>query len=260
MPRQKKVQKFDFSGFKRWDQPVMAVKELFSNDKDVISAVRKYIDDSTAVNKEVDYWVRHNIDFAEKVGNFDNLREWQVTGMISPLYRDPKSQYRIEVDKKFFAWYDNHEGAQEVYKAVTKEAYCYYKPDDSYEYDLKNAPEGWRDRPECAYQFAKYVGTHEGRTYIEKNREQKFEEGDLVVLRKPFVGNYDYDPHYRNDTMKPDDLRYGTVMAANTGEIHHHSRGGKGSRNINVMWFGKGGNIVAVPERVLKWESRKRTT
>jgi hypothetical protein len=261
MARQKKVEKFDFSGFKHYDELWKRIRMYEPDDSVLIGEIGAFI---AAHPDHNDYWLKKNYERLKEAGSFDksNLQELQQRNVVQVLLTDPQNKYRQRIDKEFLEWYDGHEGAQELYKEVSQNRYYFY---DETMTGIYNAHEAqakfteWKARPAWAHHFESVVSDSNAKYYIEKNREQKFEEGDLVVLRKPFVGNYDYDPHYRNDTMKPEDLRYGTVMAANTGTINRHSRGGRGSREVNVMWFGKNGDIVGIPERCLKWESRKRT-
>jgi hypothetical protein len=101
------------------------------------------------------------------------------------------------------------------------------------------------------------VNDYSCKQFREIKRPQVFAEGELVVLRDPFIRNYRYDPYYNGSTT-PDatNQRVGTVMA-NTEKINSRSRAGKGSRNINVLWIGTA-EPKMIPERMIKSYERKR--
>jgi hypothetical protein len=161
-------------------------------------------------------------------------------------------------------WYASHEGIQEVYKAVAKSRYYWHKDNFATEYGYNNnrlegqelIDSGVLDTPRDYMDIINVLSNNDARSHIEKNREQVFIEGDLVVLRTPYVGRWDYDPTVRSGENKPhDEPRYGTVMEQGTGNLLSW-RGAKGSRQVSVLWFGKD-EITEVPEKIIKLESRK---
>lgn len=164
----------------------------------------------------------------------------------------------------FHAWYNSRPDIQEIYKWAwtTNTSYFYViHPDLAqwvYKGDTDWKPE-WEQAPATSTMFWRVCGDWNVRKFIAVNRETPYSEGDLVLLRSPFVGNWDYDPLWERENM-PDKTvpRIGTILEM-TSEIHRNSRAGKGSRAVNVLWNGTT-EAKLVPERVLKLYERKRRT
>ena len=274
MARPKKIDPFDFkTQFPNIDNIHAVLKEAYSEDA-LYDKVRDIIKADRVGNPSAHYWLWPKIDLIEAgthPRSYLSPYDWDSMLGIIVSNGDPV----IEVfNTKFVEWYDGNTVAQELYKHVAKKAWSFRDKYDKYVncnynsyYGQKPAikaeaeqVEKYRDHPCNVLNFAQVASSQEGRQYAETNREQKYAEGDIVVLRAPFVGNHRYDPHWRNSEMKAEDLRYGTVMLADTSKFNYRSRGGKGSRLINVMWMGtESVETVEVPERCLKWESRKRS-
>lgn len=268
MARPKKIDPYDFkAAFPNLGDAHHVLKERYSDDE-IFGKARAFIEADRIKNPGSHYWIWPKVeqvvngaDRATTLSSYDwsNLREVIIHN------GDPAID---EHHAKFVEWYDANVPAQELYKAVAPNAWSFRDTKNGYingsrfnsSEEDKNAVKSYREHPHNAFNFLNVAYGEEGRKYAESHREQKFQEGDIVVLRQPFVGNHRYDPHWRNNDMKADDLRYGTVMLADTDKFNRRSRGGKGSRLINVMWMGtEDAETVAVPERCLKWESRKRS-
>lgn len=155
-----------------------------------------------------------------------------------------------EYTKKFFDWYDNRPDMQEMYGACTGNNWWFY---DNYG-NHKNRDEGialgWDKRPPNVEMFERVANSWEGSKYRELKRDVVFEVGDQVVLRKPFIGTYRYDPIYYSQEVDKTADRIGMVVQQKE-EISRRSRGGKGSRMINVLWLNTG-ETKALPERCIK--------
>ena len=270
MARPKKIDPFDFkSTFPNLGNAHAVLKEKYSEDE-LYAKAAEFIKQDRLKNPGSHYWLWPKIE-AVTNGTADrtaaiNAYDWSSLLEVIIHNGDPAIE---EHHAKFVEWYDANTVAQELYKAVAPNAWSFRDEKNGYvnghHYisagNDANHAKPYREHPRNAFNFANIAYGEEGRKYAESHREQKFQEGDIVVLRAPFVGNHRYDPHWRNNDMKTDDLRYGTVMLADTDKFNRRSRGGKGSRLINVMWMGtEDAETVAVPERCLKWESRKRSS
>jgi hypothetical protein len=159
--------------------------------------------------------------------------------------------------KDFFVWYNSRADMQELYHFGM--ANTWYVPVGGiwlYK-DAEGWDKNWEKAPASAEMFFRVVNDYSCKQFREIKRPQVFEEGELVVLRAPFVGDWRNDPYYEG-SKTPDgtNLRIGTVMA-NTDKINNRSRAGKGSRNINVLWIGNAEPTV-IPERMIKHHERKR--
>jgi hypothetical protein len=152
-----------------------------------------------------------------------------------------------ELDNKFFLWYDSRPDMQEMYKSCTPNLWWFYD-----RYGQHHTPEvakanGWHDRPQTWQMFKNIANSGEAVKFRELNREIKYDIGDMVQLRTPFVFSWDYDPC--RDLAK-EIPRVGTVVE-HKDQISRHSRGGHGSRLINVLWL-TSGETKALPERTIK--------
>ena len=111
--------------------------------------------------------------------------------------------------------------------------------------------------------FNEVYESTEARKMRELARETPYLEGDLVLLRTPYVGHRDHDPYYINPASKaaqegqttPDKSqpRLATVIAV-TDELGSW-RHCKGSKVLKVVWIGQE-DIVNVQERYVKWHMR----
>lgn len=165
-------------------------------------------------------------------------------------------------DADFWAWYNGRPDMHEVYQYGMQNAnYAMNPANGEWVYkDGKDWDKSWETTPANSEMFFRVTGDYNVRRFREVNRDPVFSEGDLVHLRAAFIGRRDYDPLYgtidRYGTPDASVMRLGTVMQLTT-EINRYSRGGKGSRNVNVLWFGTTEPMM-VPERIIKHHERKR--
>jgi hypothetical protein len=185
-----------------------------------------------------------------------NLLTTAQKSYLLRLCRYNTPEYK-EHKEKFFLWYNERPDLQELYQFGMTNAW--YVPADGVW--IYKGGEGWdtawEKAPANAEMFFRAANDYSCKQFREIKRPQVFAEGELVVLRDPFIRNYRYDPYYNGSTT-PDatNQRVGTVMA-NTEKINSRSRAGKGSRNINVLWIGTAEPRM-IPERMIKSYERKR--
>lgn len=171
----------------------------------------------------------------------------------------------IQYEKDFLLWYNSRPDIQEIYRWAFTDAsggamYIQHPFSNTWSYKGDSDwDSSWEQNPINSDMFWRVCGDWNVRKFIAVNRETTYSEGDLVVLRTPFVGNWDYDPLWERHNM-PDKtvLRIGTILEM-TDNIHRNSRAGKGSRAVQVLWNGTSESKL-VPERVLKHLERKRRT
>lgn len=176
-------------------------------------------------------------------GSITSSQLWTLGNIAvfgSPVY--------LDFEQKFFAWYDSREDIQELYTEIAKISYWFYNKQGQHLSSQEAKDGGFHDRPDGWFMFDRIVSSWEGNRLRELKRDVVYDVGDLVVVRKPFVGSYLHDPCYGKVDVDTD--RIGTV-AENTEKIYNRSRGGKGSRLINVIWINTG-ETKAVPERIIK--------
>lgn len=173
-------------------------------------------------------------------------------------------KYESEEYKKYhedmISWYNSRPDIQEMYQFAMKQEYVSVISPVTNRYCSKGVPEwnpSWEISPASPIMFWRAMSSWNVKKFRAVNADTMFEEGDLVELRKPFIGDWRYDALYDGkDTPPPTSIRLGTVMEM-TDNVHQHSRAGKGSRLINVLFVGKA-EVVGVPERVIKLHERKR--
>lgn len=179
----------------------------------------------------------------ERDGFITDSQKWTLENMAAAFTPEWDA-----FNAKFFTWYDSRPEMQEVYKATTENSWWFYDRGGQHHNSEHARNMGWMDRPDNWAMFQTHAYGHAGSKYRELKREVVYDVGDMVQLRTPMVGSWRYDPLYQGgDRTSP---RIGTVME-HTEEISNKSRGGKGSRLINVLWLSNG-QRSAVPERVLK--------
>ena len=178
------------------------------------------------------------------------------------LCRKNSPEY-VMYTNNFFAWYNARPDMSELYQYGITQAWYLQHPvtgDWTYKDNDKDWDKAWDTAPATPDMFWRVVSDYNTRRFREVSRDPVYNEGDLVTLRAPFIGRWGYDPYVGTnpDGSTPDAAtpRVGTVMQLTT-EINRNSRGGKGSRNINILWLGTT-EIKPVPERVVKWHERKR--
>jgi hypothetical protein len=190
-------------------------------------------------------------DFVPNVKN-----TWETTGGISSSQKWTLENLAADwcpeweaFNTKFFEWYDSRPDMQEMYAACSKKNWWFYDRQGNHHNVDQAAEKGWLTRPENFHMFERVANGHEGSKYRELKRDVVYDVGDQVMLRRPFVGSYTYDPCYGKG-LSYVEARVGMVVE-HKDAISRRSRGGKGSRMINVLWITTG-EQVQVPERVIK--------
>jgi hypothetical protein len=217
--------------------------------------------------------------FANRDITADNWREkvtdpngYRMAGFVSLCFLASPEFDRI--NEEFLNEYDSRQDLQEFYKKFySHTSYIDDRWGNSWQTSAYSAPEEqervkefrskYTDRPLDFTMFETITNQHEAARWREVNRDTPYQPGDLVRLRDPYAGHQDYDPMYvsRYDILHngkqpaPDKAtpRIGTVMKV-TDETRRW-RAGKGSKLIEVLWFGKE-ETVYVQERIIKWEER----
>lgn len=190
-------------------------------------------------------------DFAKSIKEANAKNGGITPNQRSTLYNlaSPLSPDWDDVNTRFFAWYDSREDMQAMYRECAIKFWWHY---DRYgrHHSVEVAREkGWLDRPDNWRMFQTVAYSGEGSRYRELNRQVVYDVGDQVMLRTPFKGSYRYDPCYGAGIPAADE-RIGMVVE-HKDSISRKSRGGKGSRLINVLWL-TNGEQKAVPERIIK--------
>lgn len=150
---------------------------------------------------------------------------------------------------KFFAWYDSRPDMIEMYQHCSKNQWWFYDREGQHLSREDAEKNGWLDRPLNWRMFQSVANGWEASKYRELHRDVVYDVGDQVMLRRPFIGSYRYDPCYGKGLDSTAE-RIGMVVE-HKDDISRRSRGGKGSRMINVLWITTG-EQVQVPERTIK--------
>ena len=213
-----------------------------------------YTDKIDSQKTDVGNWQQINMD---ENYHFRNLLNW-----IWPM----TAEFR-ELNGKFLAEYDSRPDMQEFYTSMAEsvgyfqdvtESYTNYNRDDVAKIDSG----GFRNRPASYAMYSYFLESASGRRMVELARETPYEEGDLVVLRLPFVGHPDWDPewvsHYKQHhegKVQPgrEVARMGMLMEV-TEKVNAY-RAAKGSKLMKVLWFGKE-DAVYIPENKIKFYER----
>lgn len=186
----------------------------------------------------------------------DGWKEQAGNYMLKRIYNRiwPETPEYKEINDAFMAEYDSREDLQELYAEFNGERYFLY---DQYgnSFDRESAARlGYDKRPACYLMYANVIAATEAGTKMELNRPTPYQEGDIVVLRKHAIGRRYVDPLFTwGSTPDSSVERIGTVMLVT--EKTGHWRGGKGSKSISVLWFGKE-EASDIEERHIKWHER----
>ena len=193
----------------------------------------------------------YTIDFVNNLSNRLNVDKIPLTPNQIWTLENKAARFCPESDTlnaDFFSWYDSREDIREMYQKVASETSWLYNSDGNYVSKEDPGYEGMVKRPETYRMFQSVMNSWHGTQFRELNRDVVYDVGDMVMLRTPFVGNWNYDPAYGESLG--DAARIGTVLE-HKEKLNRRSRGGRGSRMINVLWLFNG-KQVEVPERVIK--------
>ena len=249
-----KIQPFDFSDFTCDTDKLVLTK--YATDADILARL-DFID----ANKEHgEYYLKRNAQFMRNGSTFQSFNKWTKRNILSLIWRYEDTLQKQET-VRFREWYDKREDAQQTWRECFKDLYGMHSW-QGYHNNGTYSPESVREEwakleaagPIDPAMWENFISNHSVRSYVELHRNPKYEIGDLVLLRKAYVGNWRYDPDSETDASVP---RYGTIMG------YKEETGGKrarsnsvGSRSVSVMWIGKQ-DIIDVMEKTIKLESRK---
>ena len=189
-------------------------------------------------------------EYYEKNGSITSSQTWTLENLAAdwcPEWDD--------VNQRFFQWYDSRPDMQHMYTTCAKAGWWFYDRDGQHHSQEEAKLRGWVDRPDHWRMFERVANGFEASRFRELNRDVVFDIGDQVVIRSAFKNAYRYDPTYGRG-IPMEEERIGMVVE-HKDEISRRSRGGKGSRMINVLWINIG-EQKAVPERILKKYREKK--
>jgi hypothetical protein len=250
----------------------MAEKYEFDFQKfNVDTLYGKY--DTTQLAAFGDLWLKK---YEKTANSYNAVNDLTYSAKVYSGFSDSQKNYLtrfvreftpegIQYEKDFLLWYNSRPDIQEIYTWAFNDSgnnFMYLQHPTKNTWSYKGDSDwdsSWEQTPANSNMFWRVCGDWNVRKFVAVNRETTYSEGDLVVLRTPFIGNWDYDPLWDRQNM-PDKtvLRIGTILEM-TSSIHRNSRAGKGSRAVQVLWNGTT-ETKQVPERVLKHLERKRRT
>ncbi len=195
----------------------------------------------------------------------DKVPSWRITHLMRRAL--PFTPEFAELDSTFMEEYNSREDLQEIYKTATVGRYYIYDKFGA-AHQKGSGTNSFEERPETFLMFADHIyNSIDAKTKIEESRDTPYEEGDLLLLRKPLIDRKyidplwvnPYSPEYRNGARTPDSSVPRIATLVNVTETVNDWRGAKGSRLLQVIWMGAPeyeGRIVKVEERYLKWHER----
>lgn len=243
MARPKKIKEFEIDfAFPHRDRELMYNKD--GTEKYTIAEMLKWVADSCGANDYQKEFATSVSAHYNKNGAITPNQLWTLTNMAAPY-----SPAWDEVNKDFFVWYDSREDMRKMYEACSSNNWWFYDRQGQHHSREQAETFGWTKRPDSWKMFYNVAYSGEGSRYRELNREVIYDIGEQVVLRTPFKGSYRYDPTYGHGVDAALD-RVGMVVEHKEA-ITRRSRGGKGSRLINVLWL-QTGQQKEIPERCIK--------
>lgn len=241
MPRKKKEEKYAID----FPFPDRSRDLLFKEDGSDRYTVPELLDFATlGMGNYSKQFVPDVRAFFEKNKYITSSQKWTLENLAAEW--TPEWE---EVNQKFFLWYDSRPDMQEMYKHAAESAWWFYDRSGNHHNKEEAIKNGWHERPDTWKMFVALSSSHAATRFRELKRDVVFDIGDQVVVRTAFKNSYLYDPCYgKNIPIETE--RIGMVVE-HRDEIYRRSRGGKGSRLINVLWMNIG-EQKAVPERILK--------
>jgi hypothetical protein len=179
-----------------------------------------------------------------------DLNHWHKQEVYSTIMSHD-GQVAAKLDNKFHEWYKNNPQFEGAYQACKENRWIGYLVEGKQYTWEEAAKKGWNMTPPNFHTFRQAMRQSDTRSYMETHRQLPFEEGDIVFLRKPYAGKWDYDPF---PTIDRNDTRLGTVLSVT--DDTKGWRASKGSRYIDVLWIGTPNQKKKVPVRCLKLSAR----
>ncbi len=195
----------------------------------------------------------------------DRLASYWMKRLLNTVW--PYTEDFKQLNSMFLAEYDSRPDMQEFYTTLAGKSTYFQDMTNTYssyrgEDDEKINNGGFRKRPVDYVMYHSFLDSISGRRMVELARETPYEEGDLVVLRLPFVGHPDWDPEWVSRYVQAKEgkvmpgrevARMGMLMGL-TEQIGNR-RASKGSKLMKVLWFGKE-EPVMIPENKIKFHER----
>lgn len=263
MGRKKVVDPYDFAALRALSNDNFQYVDKVRTPAQIQAIVTNRLANMERNGEYVSHWFRQSVNELTN-GTYEKILGYQRTHIRKVVWEADPSIAALH-EKAVMDWYNATPEAQEIYKIVAPKLNymklnTIEKDGSGQEYTSHKWIQGDEIKalgldvaPLNADNVIHVFDTSEGRKELELRRRQPYMEGDVVVLRIPYHGHWDYDPHR---TKPRGEARYGSVMSVDTDEVQNW-RAGKGSRLINVVWFGKEGAVEKVPEKIIKLESRK---
>lgn len=194
----------------------------------------------------------------------EELGSYVVRALYTGIW--PHTPEFTQLNDAFMKEFDSREDLQEIYREGYNETYYIYDSEGNHHSKQEANTHGWDKRPQDYIMFRGAVGRSNACSKkIELARETPYLEGDLVLLRKPFIGRRGVDPFYvnpyseeaRNGAVTPDDsvMRIGTVVGVTERVEGYYAS--KGSKVIQLIWMGvTDSQLIDVEERFIKWHER----
>jgi hypothetical protein len=190
-----------------------------------------------------------------------HMGEWRYKMLLNTIY--PHTPEAEAISNALLAEYDSRPDLQEIYQESFPDHWAVYdKTGKRFEKDAAIA-RGYDKRPDGAAMFRAVVrNSNAASKKIELARETPYQEGDLVLLRKPFVGMRvdplyvnPYSAEYREGARTPDESvpRIATVYGVTERTMNYYAT--KGSKIIQIQWMGKE-DMIDIEEKYIKWHER----
>lgn len=190
-----------------------------------------------------------------------HVASWHYDSLMHSIW--PYTPEFVDLNNRFMAEYESREDLQEIYKDAAKNTWWWYDTHGKSHNRNDAETRGWVDKPATYMMFRQVIRRGHVGEKIELARETPYQEGDLVLLRLPYVGHKRIDPMYIDPWSEegqagqttPDRsmLRLGTVVSVT--EKTAGWRSGKGTKIIQLIWIGKE-DVVDVEEKYIKWHER----
>lgn len=189
---------------------------------------------------------------------------WTRQSLFNQLW--PHTDEYNAINNAFMLEYSQRADLQEIYVETAAHNHYFYDKYGAHHNSIQARTNGWFDAPESYMMFQAVIArSTDASKKIELSRETPYLEGDLVLLRKPFVGRRGVDPLYvnpyseeaRNGATTPDasTMRIGTVVGVTERVGNYYAT--KGSKVIQLIWMGvEDSQIIDVEERFIKWHER----
>ncbi len=268
MAKAKKIQKY------------VPTTKLPSNGREwkILDASGKY-DDYFAVIAKYDSLVRPGLDSWQaayydphtekfKTGEW-NVADWKTVmgeyrhhALLQAIW--PYTEEYTALNDTLMKEYDSRDDLQEIYKEAAKNNYYYYDTQGRHYNQREAQQRGWESRPNNYQMFRDVMNrSTDAMKKIELARETPYLEGDLVLLRTPYVGHRDVDPLWVNPYSEEARAGAGTPDASTpriatvigVTERVGNWRGTKGSKVIQLVWMGQE-DMLDVEEKYIKWHER----